>query len=114
MIRERAEIKAFLRRLRTLAILIVALIAGGTIGLALTEHDSVWDSFQWTLDTIATIGSHPRPETVGGQIVKVLITVLGVGTLLRGQGIVMVLERHDAGVVFLPLLVHFYHQHLLP
>jgi voltage-gated potassium channel len=82
LIRERAEIKAFLRRLRTLAILIVALIAGGTIGLALTEHDSVWDSFQWTLDTIATIGSHPRPETVGGQIVKVLITILGVGTLL--------------------------------
>ncbi|HKE78296.1 MAG TPA: NAD-binding protein [Solirubrobacteraceae bacterium] len=65
-----------------MAILIVALIAGGTIGLALTEHDNVWDSFQWTLDTIATIGSHPRPETVGGQIVKVLITILGVGTLL--------------------------------
>jgi voltage-gated potassium channel len=82
LIRERAEIKDFLRRLRTLAILIVALIAGGTIGLALTEHDSVWDSFQWTLDTIATIGSHPRPETVGGEIVKVLITILGVGTLL--------------------------------
>lgn len=82
MIGERAEIKSFLRRLRTVAILIVALIAGGTIGLALTEHDNVWDSFQWTLDTIATIGSHPRPETVGGQIVKVLITILGVGTLL--------------------------------
>jgi voltage-gated potassium channel len=82
LIHERAEIKSFLRRLRTVAILIVALIAGGTIGLALTEHDNVWDSFQWTLDTIATIGSHPRPETVGGQIVKVLITILGVGTLL--------------------------------
>jgi len=82
LIGERAEIKSFLRRLRTVAILIVALIAGGTIGLALTEHDNVWDSFQWTLDTIATIGSHPRPETVGGQIVKVLITILGVGTLL--------------------------------
>jgi voltage-gated potassium channel len=79
---ERGEIKPFLRRLRTLAILIVALVVGGTIGLAVTEHDNLWDSFQWTLDTIATIGSHPRPETVPGQIVKVLLTILGVGTLL--------------------------------
>jgi voltage-gated potassium channel len=79
---ERTEIRAFLRRLRTLALLIVLLIAGGTAGLALTEHNGVWDSFQWTLDTVATIGSHPRPATVPGQIVKVLLTVLGVGTLL--------------------------------
>jgi voltage-gated potassium channel len=79
---ERTEIRAFLRRLRMVAVLIVLLIAGGTIGLALTENDGLWDSFQWTLDTVATIGSHPRPETVPGQIVKVLLTVLGVGTLL--------------------------------
>jgi voltage-gated potassium channel len=79
---QRTEIRAFLRRLRTVAVLIVLLIAGGTIGLALTENDGLWDSFQWTLDTVATIGSHPRPETVPGQIVKVLLTVLGVGTLL--------------------------------
>ena len=82
MIGQQTEIRAFLRRLRTLALLIVLLIAGGTAGLALTEDDSVWDAFQWALDTIATIGSHPRPETVSGQIVKVLLTVLGVGTLL--------------------------------
>ena len=82
MIAQQTEIRVFLRRLRTLALLIVVLIAGGTAGLALTEDDGVWDAFQWTLDTIATIGSHPRPETVGGQIVKVLLTVLGVGTLL--------------------------------
>jgi voltage-gated potassium channel len=82
LIGERLEIRAFLRRLRTLSLLIVLLIVGGTAGLSLTEHDGVWDSFQWTLDTVATIGSHPRPETVAGQIVKVLLTVLGVGTLL--------------------------------
>jgi voltage-gated potassium channel len=82
LIGQQTEIRAFLRRLRTLALLIVLLIAGGTAGLAVTENDSVWDAFQWSLDTIATIGSHPRPETVAGQIVKVLLTVLGVGTLL--------------------------------
>jgi voltage-gated potassium channel len=82
LIGQQVEIRAFLRRLLLLAVLIVLLIAGGTAGLALTENDSVWDAFQWSLDTIATIGSHPRPETVPGQIVKVLLTVLGVGTLL--------------------------------
>jgi voltage-gated potassium channel len=82
LIGQQTEIRAFLRRLRTLSLLIVLLVAGGTIGLALTEHDSVWDSFQWSLDTIATIGSHPRPETVAGQVVKVLLTIFGVGTLL--------------------------------
>jgi voltage-gated potassium channel len=82
LIGQQTEIRTFLRRLRTLSLLIVLLIAGGTIGLALTEHDSVWDSFQWSLDTIATIGSHPVPETVAGQVVKVLLTILGVGTLL--------------------------------
>ena len=82
MIAQETEIRTFLRRLRTLSLLIVLLIAGGTIGLALTEHDSPWDSFQWSLDTIATIGSHPRPESVAGQVVKVLLTILGVGTLL--------------------------------
>jgi len=82
LIAQQTEIRAFLRRLRTLALLIVVLIAGGTAGLALTEDASVWDAFQWALDTIATIGSHPVPKTVAGQIVKVLLTVLGVGTLL--------------------------------
>jgi len=82
LIGQQTEIRAFLRRLRTLSLLIVLLIAGGTIGFALAEHDGVWDSFQWSMDTIATIGSHSVPETVAGQVVKVLLTILGVGTLL--------------------------------
>ena len=82
MIGQQTEIRAFLRRLGMLSLLIVLLVAAGTTGLALTEHDGVWDSFQWSLDTIATIGSHPVPQTLPGQIVKVVLTILGVGTLL--------------------------------
>jgi voltage-gated potassium channel len=93
--RERTEVRAFLRRLRTLALLIAALIAAGTIGLALAEGTGLWESFQWALDTIATIGSHENPQTVAGQIVKVLLTILGVGTLF--YGLVTVTEVFVAG-----------------
>ena len=55
---ERTELRAFLRRLRLLAVMIALVIAAGTVGLALTEDRGVWESFQWALDTVATIGSH--------------------------------------------------------
>jgi len=95
LIGQQTEIRSFLRRLRTLSLLIVLLIAGGTVGFAIAEHDSVWDSFQWSMDTIATIGSHPVPQTVAGQVVKVLLTILGVGTLL--YVLVSVTEMFVAG-----------------
>jgi voltage-gated potassium channel len=44
---------------------------------------------------VATIGSHPNPETVAGQVVKVLLIVLGVGTLF--YGLVTVTEVFVAG-----------------
>ena len=46
-----------------------------------TEDASVWDGFLWALDTIATVGSIPAPQTTGGQVVKVVLIVFGVGTL---------------------------------
>ncbi|MFL5846676.1 MAG: potassium channel family protein [Solirubrobacteraceae bacterium] len=69
------------RRLRTVALLIGALVVLGTIGFSLTEHESVWDAFVRTIDTIATTGSIPGASDTGGQIVKVVLTLLGVGTL---------------------------------
>ena len=42
----------------------------------------MWDGFVWALDIVATVGSIPAPTDVGGQIVKVVLIVLGVGTLL--------------------------------
>ena len=78
------EFAAFLRRLRTLLIVLAAIVALGTIGLVVTEDVGVWRGFIWTLDILATVGSIPAPETVGGQIVKVALIVLGVGTLFYG------------------------------
>ena len=69
------------RRLATLAGAIVVLLALGTAGYCITEGVSVWRGFTWTLDNVATIGSIPEPEDTAGQIMRVLLTLLGVGTL---------------------------------
>jgi voltage-gated potassium channel len=53
----------------------------GTLGFALAEDVSLWRGFVWSLDTTATIGSIPGPDTLAGEIVKTLLVVLGVGTL---------------------------------
>ena len=91
---ERTELRAFLGAC-LLALMIALVIVAGTVGLALTEDRGVWESFQWALDTVATIGSHPNPETVPGQVVKALLIVLGVGTLF--YGLVTVTEVFVAG-----------------
>ncbi|MEA2144436.1 MAG: voltage-gated potassium channel [Solirubrobacteraceae bacterium] len=64
-----------------LGLAIAGLLAAGTIGFSLTEGESVWDAFVRTLDTVATTGSIPGANDTGGQIVKVVLTLLGVGTL---------------------------------
>jgi voltage-gated potassium channel len=69
------------RRLAKLAGAICALLAAGTVGFMLTEDVGPWRGFVWSLDTVATIGSLPGPPDAPGQIVKVLLTLLGVGTL---------------------------------
>jgi voltage-gated potassium channel len=51
------------------------------IGFAAAEDTSLWVGFVWSLDTIATVGSIPSPETTSGQILKVVLIILGVGTL---------------------------------
>ena len=67
--------------MRSLALVIAALIAFGTIGFSLAEHESVWDAFVRTIDTVATTGSVPGAHDTAGEVVKVLLTLLGVGTL---------------------------------
>src|SRR5205814_2763316 len=53
----------------------------GTVGFVIAEDVSAWYAFRWTLDTVATIGSFRAPGDVGGQILMVVLIVLGVGTL---------------------------------
>jgi len=75
------QLKVFARRLALLGSVAVALLLAGAIGLAVSEHDGLWYSFRWALDTTATVGGFPQPHSLSGQIVQVALTVLGVGTL---------------------------------
>ncbi|MDX6643902.1 MAG: voltage-gated potassium channel, partial [Solirubrobacteraceae bacterium] len=52
-----------------------------TIGFVIAEGVSAWYAFRWTLDTVATIGSFKGPKDTGGQVLIVVLIVLGVGTL---------------------------------
>jgi voltage-gated potassium channel len=82
-------------RLALLALALLLLLAAGTAGYAITEGVSVGFGFVWALDTVATIGSIPEPASSGGQIVKVALIVLGVGTLF--YALVTVAELFVAG-----------------
>lgn len=85
----------FLRRLAQLGVLIGLLLVGGTVGFMVTEDTSVGRGFVWTLDTIATVGSIPDPEEPAAQALKVVLIVLGVGTLF--YALVTVTEFFVAG-----------------
>jgi voltage-gated potassium channel len=69
------------RRLAMVLAVIAGLLLAGTVGFAITEGENVWDAFVRTLDTVATTGSIPGANDTGGQVVKVILTLLGVGTL---------------------------------
>jgi voltage-gated potassium channel len=78
-----------------LALAICALLALGTAGYVITEGTSIGFGFVWALDTVATVGSIPEPSSSGGQILKVLLIVFGVGTLF--YALVTVTEFFVAG-----------------
>src|ERR1700754_3858609 len=69
------------RRLALLGAALCVLIAGGTVAYSLVEDRSLWDGFVWTVDTVATTGSIQAPQDTAGEIAKVILTFLGVGTL---------------------------------
>jgi len=78
-----------------LGAMIGGVLATGTVGLALTEDRDAWYAFQWALDTVATVGTFPRPNSTFGQIIRVMLIVLGVGTLF--YALVTVTEFFVAG-----------------
>jgi voltage-gated potassium channel len=82
-------------RLALLTLAIGLLLAAGTAGFAIAENVSVGWGFVWALDTVATVGSIPEPASSAGQIVKVALIVLGVGTLF--YALVTVAEFFVAG-----------------
>jgi voltage-gated potassium channel len=95
--RAERELPLFLRRLAKLGAVICLLVVAGMVGFAAAEDTSLWVGFVWALDTIATVGSIPSPETTAGQVLKVLLIVFGVGTLF--YALVAVTEFFVAGHV---------------
>jgi voltage-gated potassium channel len=91
------DLRQFLRRLAFLGMAIVALVVAGAIGFSLTDGLTVWVGFLHALDIVATIGAYPPPKDVPGEIVRVLLIVLGVGTLF--YALVTVTEFFVAGHV---------------
>jgi voltage-gated potassium channel len=93
--RERSELEPFLRRLALLILLILAIQVAGAVAYSLAEAVSLWQGFLFAIDTIATVGSIPQPSDLAGQIIKVLLIMVGVGTLL--YALVTVTEFFVAG-----------------
>jgi voltage-gated potassium channel len=77
----RHEMFHFLHRLGLLIGLITALVLAGALALSIFEDVSYWQGFNWALDTVATIGSIPDPDTVAGQVTKIVLITFGVGTM---------------------------------
>jgi voltage-gated potassium channel len=75
------QLLIFARRVALLGAIVAGLLGLGTVGLVLAEGVGGWYAFRWALDTAATVGGFPQPHTLAGQIIHVLLIVLGVGTL---------------------------------
>jgi voltage-gated potassium channel len=82
--RARREVRLFMRRLAILMAALTLLVVAGTIGFIVIEGVSPGYGFEWTLDTITTLGSIPDPPDTGGRALKVGLELLGIGTLFYG------------------------------
>jgi voltage-gated potassium channel len=77
----RHEVLRFVRRLVFLVAAVTALVFGGAAALMVFEDVSYWRGILWALDTVATVGSIPHTDTLGGEITQILLITFGVGTM---------------------------------
>ena len=70
-----------MRRLGILLAALVVLVVAGTVGFAAIEGTSLGYGFNWTIDTVTTVGSIPEPRDTGGRILKVGLELFGIVTL---------------------------------
>ncbi|MFA5066138.1 MAG: potassium channel protein [Dehalococcoidia bacterium] len=61
---------------------LIALFAFGSAGYMLIEHWDFFDSFYMTVITIATLGGETHPLTGNGRIFTIILTLVGVGTVI--------------------------------
>lgn len=84
----RHQLMLYVRRIVFVGTIALALLLLGALGLALSESVGYWYAFRWALDTAATVGGFPQPHTATGQIIDVLLILLGVGTLFYALAVV--------------------------
>jgi voltage-gated potassium channel len=77
----RREVRLFIRRLGILLIALGGIVIAGTIAFAVIEHVSPAYGFEWTIDTVTTLGSIPDPSDAAGRALKVGLELFGIGTL---------------------------------
>jgi voltage-gated potassium channel len=70
-----------MRRLSILLIALVVLVLVGTVGYAAQEHTSIGYGFEWTIDTITTVGAIPQPHDTAARVLRVVLELLGIVTL---------------------------------
>jgi voltage-gated potassium channel len=64
-------------------LLLMLVLAGGTVGYMAIEQWNVWDAFYMTVTTVATVGFREvHPLNFAGQVFTVLLIFGGVGTAL--------------------------------
>jgi voltage-gated potassium channel len=59
-------------------------MVAGTAGFAIIEGTSLPYGFEWTVDTVTTVGSIPDPRDTAGRILKVGLELFGIVTLFYG------------------------------
>jgi voltage-gated potassium channel len=79
--RARRELRLFMRRLGMLLSVLVGIVVAAAIAYAAIEETSIGYGFNWTLDTITTVGSIPDPHDTAGRILKTCLELFGIGTL---------------------------------
>jgi voltage-gated potassium channel len=82
--RARRELELFMRRLGIVLTALLALVVAGTVGFAIIEGTSLAYGFEWTADTVTTVGSIPDPRDTAGRILKVGLELFGIVTLFYG------------------------------
>jgi voltage-gated potassium channel len=83
-LRDRHEVRQFGRRLVFLLAVLVVLMIAGSVAYSAGEGTSIGYGFEWTLDTITTVGAIPNPHDTGARVLKVCLEILGIGTLFYG------------------------------
>jgi voltage-gated potassium channel len=80
-LRARQELRLFSRRLLVLLAVLLVVVIAGSVVYAIGEGTSVGYGFEWTMDTITTVGAIPNPHDTGARVLKVCLEIIGVGTL---------------------------------